>query len=238
MKIGLVGASYMQRSQPFDAQRTINLFPIADKDGADVKSLLGTPGLELFATAGNGPIRGEKDTAVGRAFAVSGNTLYEISSAGAATSRGTLNTSSGAVTFADNGLQLGICDKEDAYIFTYATNVFAQITDADFPSSVGGIDFIDGYFVVNENDTGKFYISAINNGSSWDALDFATAESSPDNLIRAFNFLGQLALFGKTTLELWRNTGDASFPFARISGASPVGTLSPDTIISIDTSAP
>lgn len=236
MKIGLIGPSYMQRSLPFDAQRTINLIPISDKDGADVSSLLGTPGLSLFATCGSGPIRGGKDCANGRAFFVSGATLYEVSSAGAVTSRGTLNTSLGQVTFADNGLQLGICDKEDAYILTYATNAFTQITDPDFPSSVGGIDFIDNYFVVNENNTGKFFISALANGLSWDPLDFATAESSPDNLNKAINFVGQLGLLGGSTLEIWRNTGDSDFPFARISGSTPIGTISPDTVISIDTS--
>lgn len=236
MKIGLVGPSYQQRSLPFDAQRTVNLFPIKDKQGADVSSLLGTPGLSLFATCGVGPIRGGKDAANGRAFFVSGGTLYEVMSDGSSMVRGSLLTSSGAVTFADNGIQLGICDKTYGYVFKYSDNTFAQITDGDFPASVGAIDFIDNYFVVNENDTGKFYISAVSDGASWDPLDFATAESSPDNLKRAFNFVGQLGLFGDTTLEIWRNTGDSLFPFARISGSVPIGTLSPDTVISIDTS--
>lgn len=236
MKIDLVGPSYMQRSLPFDAQRTVNLFPIMDKKGAEVSSLLGTPGLSLFSTCGVGPVRGGVASSNGRAFFVSNNTLYEVTSDGASTVRGTLNTSTGAVTFADNGLQLGICDGDDAYILTYSTNVFAQITDPDFPSSVGGIDFIDGYFVVNENDTGKFFISALYDGSSWDPLDFATAESSPDKLIRAVNFVGQLGLMGEDTLEIWRNTGDSSFPFSRISGSTPIGTKSPYTVISIDTS--
>lgn len=164
------------------------------------------------------------------------NTLYEVSSAGVSTVRGTLNTSSGIVTFADNGLQLAICDQNDLYIFTYATNAFAQVTDVDFPSVVGGVDFIDGYFVVNETDTGRFYISSLYDGLTWDALDFATAESSPDKLVRAVNFVGQLGLFGETTMEIWRNTGDSDFPFSRISGSTPVGSVSPFTIISVDTS--
>lgn len=236
MKINLVGPSYQQRSLPFDAQRTINLFPIADRDGADVKSLLGTPGLSLFSTCGAGPVRGGKESSGGRAFFVSGNTLYEVTSNGSSTSRGTINTSTGAVTFADNGTQLAICDKDDGYIFTYATNTLAQITDVDFPASVGSIEFIDGYFIVNENNTGKFYISALNNGLSWDALDFATAESSPDKLVKVINFVGQLGLLGETTLEIWRNTGDSAFPFSRISGSTPIGTISPDTVLNIDTS--
>ncbi len=235
-KIGLVGSSYQQRSLPFDAQRMVNMFPIADKQGAETASLLGTPGLSLFATCGVGPVRGGKNSSGGRAFFVSKDTFYEVTSSGVSTNRGTLLTSSGACTFADNGLQMMIVDGTYGYIFTYATNAFVQITDADFPASVGGVDFIDSYFVVNENNTGKFYISAINNGLAWDALDFATAESAPDNLKRAINFVGQLGLFGENTLEIWRNTGDSSFPFSRISGATPIGTLSPNTIISIDTS--
>lgn len=235
MRIGLVGPSYQQRSLPFDAQRTINLFPIADKQGADVLSLLGTPGLELFATAGSGPIRGILSVSNGRLFAVSGSGLYEITETGTATLRGTLSSTSGTVTMSENGFQLGICDGDKVYMFTYLTNVFAEVTDADLPSA-GGIDFVDGYFIVNENDTGKFYISALYDGTSWDALDFASAESSPDLLLRACNFIGQLGLFGNQTLEIWRNTGDSTFPFSRISGSVPIGTLSPNTIISIDTS--
>lgn len=136
---------------------------------------------------------------------------------------------------ADNGFQLAICDGAFVYILTYATDVFAKVTDPDLPLA-GAIDFVDGYFVINEVDTGKFYISGLYDGTSWDALDFASAESSPDKLARAVNFVGQLGLFGNDTLEIWRNTGDSVFPFQRISGSTPIGSRSPNTIISIDTS--
>ena len=235
MKIGLVGPSYQQRSLVFDAQRTVNLFPIADEQGAEVSALYGTPGLLLFATAGDGPIRGCLAAANDRAFVVSGDTLYELDSAGTATSRGTLLTSTGTVTLAENGLQLAICDGAYVYILTYVGNVFAQVTDSDLPSAKN-ISFVDGYFVVTKNSSGQFYISALYDGTSWAALDFATAESSPDDLSIATNFVGQLGLFGHDTLEIWRNTGDSSFPFARISGSTPIGTIAPNTVISIDTS--
>lgn len=235
MKIQLVGSSYQQRSLPFDAQRCVNLFAIADQQGADVAALYGTPGLELFSTAGIGAVRGCYAAANGRAFAVSGSTLYEISSNGTATDRGTLLGSSGIVTIADNGFQLGICDGDAVYMFTYATNAFAQVSDADLPSAKT-ISFVDGYFIVVKNNSGQFYISDLYDGTSWDALDFASAESSPDDLQIATNFAGQLGLFGSTTTEIWRNTGDSTFPFSRISGSIPIGTTSPFTVISIDTS--
>lgn len=235
-KIGLVGGSYRERSIPFDAQRTINLYPVQDQlGGAEVSALYGTPGLSLFASSGSAATRGCLAAANGRAFIVSGSILYELSSNGTATNRGSLNTSSGIVTITENGTQLAICDQDKVYIFTYTTNILAIVSDADLPS-VGAIDFIDGYFVVNQNNSGKFFISAINDGTSWDPLDFATAESSPDKLNRALNFLGQLGLFGSKSLEIWRDSGAALFPFTRISGAAPIGSIAPFTILSIDTS--
>lgn len=235
MKLNLVGGSYQMRSLPLDAQRTINLFPVADQQGAEPSALYGTPGLSLFSTAGTGAIRGCFSPANGRAFVVSGNALYEIDSAGTATSRGTLNTSSGAVTMADNGFQLMIVDGTNGYIFTYLTNVFVQITDGDFPSPKY-VSFVDGYFVVTKNNSGQFYISALYDGLTWAALDFASAESSPDDLSAAVPFVGQLGLMGHDTLEIWRNTGDSTFPFSRISGSTPIGTIAPNTIQSLDTS--
>lgn len=237
MKIGLVGPTYEQRSLPFDAQRSINLFPVLDEMGKEVAALYSVPGKELFATAGTGPIRGGFRAANGRAFFVSGPDMYEVTASGTTTNRGTLNTSNGNMTFAENGTQLALCDGNDLYIFTYATNAFAQVSDPDFPSVVGTVAYVDGFFLVNEVDTGKFYKSALNNGLSWGALDFATAESSPDSLSAVVNALGQVWLFGEFTTEIWSNTGDLTFPFRRISGAKlETGILSPTTAVEIDNS--
>lgn len=236
MKIGLVGASSQERSLPYDAQRTINLYPIFDKQGKEVSALYGTPGLSLFVTAGSGPIRGEFASANGRAFAVSGSGLYEITASSTATLLGSLSSTDGIVSIDENGIQLGICDGENVYILTYATNVFAIVSDVDLPSA-GTITFIDGYFVITANDSGKFYISALYNGTSWAALDFATAESSPDELLRAINAVGQLWLLGTFTSEIWTNTGASAFPFERIAGAKmEVGILAPHTAIAVDNS--
>lgn len=236
MKIGLVGPSSEERSIPFDGQRTINLYPVFDQQGKEVSALYGTPGLSLFSTAGAGPVRGEFASANGRGFAVSGDNLYEIDSAGVATSRGTLNTEEGIVSIDENSTQLAICDGVDVYIFTYASNSFAEVSDIDLPSA-GTLTFIDGYFVINKNDSGQFYISALNDGTSWDSLDFATAESSPDELLRVYNALGQLYLLGTKTSEIWTNTGASAFPFERIAGGKmEVGILAPHSAVTIDTS--
>ena len=58
MRVGLVGPSYQMFSLPFDAQRSVNLFPVFDKDGKEVSSLYMTPGLSSFADTGAGDCRG------------------------------------------------------------------------------------------------------------------------------------------------------------------------------------
>lgn len=235
-KIALVGGSNQQRSLPFDAQRTINFFPVLDQEGKEVSALYGTPGLALVAYADPLAGRGCFAAANGRAFIVAGTGLYEIDSGYNITARGTLNTSAGNVSIDENGLQLAVCDGTSVYIFTYATNVFVTVTDPDLPIS-GTITFIDGYFVINNVGTGKFYISALYDGTAWAALDFATAESSPDNLQRVINAVGQLWLLGDKTTEIWTNTGASTFPFQRIAGAKmDVGILAPHTAVSFDNS--
>ncbi len=40
--------------------------------------------------------------------------------------------------------------------------------------------FIDGYFVIAQaGNSDRFWISALYDGTTWGALDFATAEGSP-----------------------------------------------------------
>ncbi len=238
MKIGLVGPSYVERSLPFDAQRTINLFPVINETqrGKEISALYGTPGLELFATAGIGPIRGVFCSANGRAFVVSATQLYELSSNGTATLRGTLTSDATIVTMDENFTQMGICDGTDLYTLTYATNTFAKVTDTDFPGG-STVTYLDGYFIVNKPDSGEFYISALNDGTAWDALDFATAESSPDGLIRVFAALGQLWLFGEQTTEVWYNSADVDFPFDKVQGAKiETGCAAAHSVCSLDNS--
>lgn len=238
MKVGIVGPSYDQRSLPFDAQRAINLYPVFDKvGGKDVAALYGTPGLVEFANVGAGPIRGEFKSGNGRVFAVSGTGVYEVDSDGNGTLLGALFTSEGRVTMAEGTTQLAICDGKTLYSLTYATDSLAQVTDGDLPSSVGYVTNIDGYFVVSENNTGRFYISALNDVTSWDALDYATAENNPDSLVVPLSSGGQLWLFGERTTEIWTNTGASDFPFSPITGAvMQMGVTAPFSAVEVDNS--
>jgi len=220
MKIEIVGPSYEMEDTQFSAQRTVNMYPIiAEVRGTkEVTALAPCAGLSLFATAGGGPIRNSFTTAEGRAFVVSGWELYEINADGTTTLQGTLLTGTGNVTIEQNPTQLMIVDGLYGYTFTFSSDTFAQITDGDFPTPTY-LGYQDGYSIVVKKDSQQFFISSLNDSTSWDALDFTSVESNPDNLVACVSDNANLWLFGKKTTEVYRNTGAAAFPFERISGA-------------------
>lgn len=238
MEAGVVGGSSQENSLPFNAERTVNMHAILDQRGIKPAALYSRPGNELKATVGTGAGRGAITCGNGRVFIVSGLELYELFDDYTSVSRGTLLTSSGDITLAENGLQLAVCDGAYLYIFTFATNAFTRVISANLPSAAS-VTFLGGYFVINKSLTsGIFQISAPYDGLTWAALDFATAESSPDSLVRVINISGQLWLVGDKTIEIWSNTGAAAFPFQRVNSAATisVGTSSPYSALEIDNS--
>lgn len=236
MKIGLIGPSNQEKMLPFDAQRTINLYPVVDdsQGGKENAALYGTAGLLTFAAIPDSPIRGVFASAKGRAFVVAGVGLYEVDSSATVTLRGTLTSNSSICTIAENVTQLAICDGTDLWILTYATDVFAKVTDVDFPTA-STVTFQDQLFIVNKPNTAEVYISAVADGYSWAALDFQTAESSPDDLVRVFSAFGQIWCFGETTTEVWYNSGDTTYPFTRVEGAKiQLGLAAKHSVVEMD----
>jgi len=55
----------------------------------------------------------------------------------------------------------------------------------------------------------------LNNGLSWDVLNFAEIQSKPDVLIGLKTLHRRLFLFGKKITEVWYNAGKSDFPLAR-----------------------
>lgn len=236
MRIPFVGASYQMDALSFGVQRTINFVPIVTEveNTKSVSALRKCAGLQLFTTAGGGAIRGCLSSTSGRAFVVSGREFYEINADASVTKRGDLNTSTSRVSFAENNTQVMFVDGTDGWIFNKDTNTLTQITDVDFPTC-SIVSYQDGYFLTVEDGTQKFYISAIEDGLTWDALDFTLVQSSPDNLNCVLSDNGNVWLFGNRSVEVYQNTGNAQFPFERISGAIiQTGCAAPFTVSQFD----
>lgn len=217
MKTPILGSSYVTRSVNAADNIMVNLYPeIVPEGGKEPAYLTRAPGLRLLQTVGDGPIRGLW-TYGGYGFVVSGNELYRIDSSWNATLKGTVS-GLGPVSMVDNGTQLFIACNGPSYIYNLTTDVFAQILDPDFPGAVT-VGYIDGYFVFNEPNSQRFWVTSLLDGLSVDPLDFASAEGSPDGLVSLIVDHREIWLFGTNSVEVWYDAGLQDFPLARIQGA-------------------
>jgi hypothetical protein len=101
---------------PFDVTRStnladnqlINLRPelVDTKDGKNIGALFGTPGLDLLTTVGLGPINGLRTLGGSVLYAVSGTSVYTVSSAWSGSLVGSLVGNGGRVSIIDNNTQI------------------------------------------------------------------------------------------------------------------------------------
>ena len=217
MKTPILGSSYVARSVNAADSRMVNLFPeMVPEAGKEPAFLSRAPGLRLLASLGDSPVRGLWQYG-GYGYAVSGTNLYKISSSWAVTLLGTVS-GSGPVSMADNGNQLFVACNGPSYIYNSSTSVFQQITDPDFPGAVA-VGYLDGYFVFNEPNSQKVWVTSLLEGTQVDPLDFASAEGSPDGLVSLIIDHREAWLFGTNSVEVWYDAGNADFPLARLQGA-------------------
>ena len=135
---------------------------------------------------------------------------------------------------ADNGTQLFIAANPQGYIYNAQTDVFQQITDPDFPGAVT-VGYIDGYFVFNEPNSQKIWVTQLLDGTSVDPLDFASAEGNPDDVVAVFVDHREVWVFGDNSTEVWYDAGLTDFPLTRIQGAfNELGCAAPYSIAKMD----
>lgn len=212
--IKCVGPSYFLADRKSAVQRAVNLYMRQVEGlGEDKQVVLDSaPGLALLVTMA-GTVRGMWN-ADGRWFVVAGSDLYEVAADGSTTNRGTLASLSGFVSMKHGRDQLLMVDGANGYVFNLLTGTFAQITSGGWRGS-NWVDELDGYFIFADPETDQFYLSAIDDGSTLDALDFSSADAQTDNVITFRVRKRELHLFGTRSCEIWVNSGDADFPFVR-----------------------
>jgi hypothetical protein len=97
----------------------------------------------------------------------------------------------------------------------------AGIADVAFPDGavVTAVCYIGSLFVAIRGGgafPGRFYWSNLLDGRTWDALNYATAEREPDDLLDIVPLGDNIWLFGQQTVEAWAHTGALDLPFSRL----------------------
>lgn len=234
--VGFVGPAYEAPSLAVNAQRCINMLLEVDKNQAKTPlALYGVPGLELLSVLGGGAVRdivevnGELYGAVGQSF---GRINPDWSFTAIGSFAGT-----GRVKLVSNGLQVLVVDGVSGYVWSIGPATWTQITDSGFVYGATQATYQDSYGIVGLPNTGQFGISGQYDFLTWAAIDFASAEGLPDNLSTVVSNHRLLHVFGTATLELWINSGAATFPFQRIDGGFyDVGCSAPSSAVVADDS--
>jgi hypothetical protein len=221
MRTPILGSSYVTRSVNAADNRMVNLFPEVIPEGGKEPGFLNrAPGLNFLQTVGTGPIRAlwAHQTNGSDFYVVSGVEVYKLTSTtGTPILLGQVS-GTGPVSIADNGTQIFFACNGPSFIYNETTNVFGPITDPDFPGAVT-VGYLDGYFVFNEPNSQRIWVTALLDGYDINALDFASAEGSPDGLVAVNVDHREAWLFGSDSVEVWYDAGLADFPLTRIQGA-------------------
>jgi glutamine cyclotransferase len=222
-QIAFGAQSYQHTSRPLSAQRMINALlepaPPAAKTPAAVVPCFG---IKDYLTIGTGPMRG--GLRVNQTiYVVSGAKLYKLSMSGAVTELGSV-PGSGPVFMDSDGSQVLITVNGPSYLYDGAT--VTPMADPDFPGAEW-TTFLDGYAIIGPGD-GRVYVNHTPfDFSAWDALDFASAEASPDDIVVGITDHREVFLFGRDSTEVWYDSGDAAFPLTRTaSGYMEIGCVS------------
>lgn len=222
MEFPLVGGAYLSRSLKLDAQRCVNLYPVLGESGTAkaVRALFGTPGLRRLAVLGyTGGMRVlYPPSNGGAAIAVRGPSVYRVGPDWSATFVGYIDAGTSPVSIADDGTTAVLVCGANGYTLDLGSNTLARITDEAFLGS-DHVSYNKTVFIFTEPGSNKFYITT-GNGVTFDALDFAKANSNAEPIVRHIVNHEELVLFKRTTTEIWRAVVGGDFLFARDTNAA------------------
>jgi hypothetical protein len=236
MKSPILGSSYVARSTNAADNRMINLFPeIIPEGGKEPAFLNRAPGLSLVTTVGTGPIRGMLESGQWL-YVVSGSELYKVSQTYAATLIGSIGPNSGPVSMAFNGTQLFVANNGPSFVYNSIDNTYVQ--NSTFPRAQT-VTFINGYFIFNEPNSQRYWVTESYDGTTLEGTSVANAEGSPDGIVSLIADHNELWIFGGNSVEVWYDAGlpPPGVPFQRINGAfNEIGCVATYSVAKLDNS--
>ncbi len=226
------GPTYQSVSPVADSERAFNLYPEANPASAKTPvTLVGTPGLELFATLPHGPVRA-LGAGNGRLFAVGGQHFYEV------------NPTSGAIItdYGNIGAAVGIGPAKIVFgmvsgsaqllVFDPSVTNLGETPGAVFypdiagPSMVlvtkgGDLEYLGNYyFTLLTNVQNGVASSAAGDGSTWPSLNAIIRNTTVDQVNGLIAVQNNLWIFGQKTITPYYNAGTSGFPFALVNQAT------------------
>lgn len=225
--------AFQHESLPLSAQNMVNTYletapPAAKTPAAVVCSF----GIKAYLEFGSGSVRGAINVN-NVLYLVIGQSFYRVIDGVQSDVLGKVPGTQRVIMEAD-GSHILICASGPTYIWNGST--FNQIADGDFPG-YQWMTYLDGYFIGGPGDR-TFYVNhTAFDPTTWNALDFASAESTAGDILTGIVDHREVFLFKRDAVEVWYNSGDAGFPLTRTaSGYMEIGCASKYGVTKADNS--
>lgn len=249
MRFGFVGPSYKSASPLVSAEECINFY-LEESETPNANSplsLLGTPGLSLFANLGNAlpSVRGS-GTFSGRTFQVAGTHLFELTASGI-TDYGDNSTPNNnmvddglTVTMVSGGTpggtypsQLLIASGGTLTVFSLASNSFQALTTP--PTNVLMVDFLGGFFcALSAGNT--WSVSAVEDATTWPGISISQVSIFSDQLLSLIECNELIWVFGAKHVAPYYLSGAPLFPFdVANGGVVSMGILAQFSVVRVQT---
>jgi len=206
MKVALASQAFDRR---FSTARSllVNLYAEQSPEGPTSDRRVPRPGLAPYGELGAGPVRCVAFH-LGSLFVVSGTRVFKGS-----TQIGVIPGLS-LVRYAQSDTELVMVAEGLVYLVGDDVQTVAMPAD----DLISDVAVAGGRFIYPVQDTGKFRYSDIGDAATVGALNFASAESDPDDIVSVEVLGSDIVFFGENTTEWHVPTGDIDAPFQRNGG--------------------
>lgn len=230
----MLTSAYKRSNMPEGVMVNCFAEKVATKPSEPV-ALIARSGQTAFKTVGSAPIRmmfQKQGLFSDAAMVLARDTLYSLTSGGVTTAY-TGTVSGDDLVEADGGLD---ADYNSVIRIATGSALFkaqsdtSNVVQEDFPTTGGAgatsVCFHKGYWLASEAGSDAVYYQ-IPAATTWNALQFASAEYAPDKVVALRSFGELVAILGESSTEMWRATGDAASPLEPYGGMSyPIGCRS------------
>jgi hypothetical protein len=232
-KSPILGTAYTARSKDLAFQRCVNLYleTVETQSGTAPGGLFGCPGFDLAAVLGTGPVRAT--AAIGDGFyAISGRGVYHADNGFNLTLLGTMDTMVGQAYIVANATQVAFFDAAGCKVWN--GTMLNKVT-LPYSGPVGVPAYQDGLCLLSQPGTFVIWQSAINDFTSWPALNFATEDGNAEPVVALAAFHDQIVVLKEFSTCFYANAGLNGFSYQRLDGVYPDrGCASPGSVVVLD----
>lgn len=147
-------------------------------------------------------------------YRVMGSKLCRIENNGSVAVIGDVGDDGKQVTFAYSFERLAVASARNLY---YLQNgILTQVTDINL-GDVEDVIWIDGYFMTTDGT--YLVVTELADPTVVNLLKYGASEIDPDPVVSIVKLRNEVHAVNRYTIEVFRNTGGALFPFGRVTGA-------------------